>query len=86
MSASTPDPSYDDTEAALFATLQAAEYRIPYEPPAQWPLYEHEHEYVEIRTFGGDVSHIRTCCQAPSERPPPPPRYPTLPNPVIPSS
>jgi hypothetical protein len=54
-------PTYETVEAELFDTLQAAEYRIPYEPPTTWPLLECDHEMEEVHVLG-QVEPIAAWC------------------------
>lgn len=53
---------YEQTLDALHATLQAIEYRVLYVVPRMWPLYECEHEWLDISTMGGPIESLcRTC-------------------------
>lgn len=53
---------FDALEAALVATMQAAEYRVPYAPPPTWPLYECDHQWLDITRLGSPTELLCKIC------------------------
>jgi hypothetical protein len=53
---------YEALEEALVATMQAAEYRVPYVPRMRWPLYDCAHEWIDITTLGQPFEALCLLC------------------------